>query len=615
MSDPAVTRRSELPWLAGGLVVLIVGWWALNRFVLTVYPPDASQGGTLHVLGWGTDPNPARVEQCNIFNRANRDQGLIVQVVPGGGDTQAIVTRSAAGNAPDCIDVYNPEDLGKYIAKGIARPLNEHLKAAKLDLATETWPALLDNISRPNPAYRPGVDDPIDARIWYAVPNNVDYPFIYFNRTLYQRVVAERTAAKLPVPPEPWLGWTWWDYAALAKSLNRRGPDGRFQSFGGPPPDLWPLAMQVGASMRGEDRAAFEALSEQEKAARGLAGLSWDDCIAPFKPRADGSLEPWPNKTAIAAALQYGYDLQHAWRAVPTSSDMQQMATGGGGYAGTGINGQFLAGTAGMMTMGRWYLMQIRANVSFDWRMVRQPRWVPYDEWARWQREGKGPGQRDGDWGDLEHRDRGYLVMMNTRSCFLTSSAKDPAKAFRFLELLIRNQDYQKVILLEDGSSANMRMTLDYVGQPDPLIPDEVINRPPEQELAAVIGQVGRPRWPFSNYARHDNIRWSNLQAWMSPRDPLDKALATGTGLREYPELAATAPAERFSSSDAIGADLTKRVVAEMDKAGREGFDLDQPPRRQGPSLATAGVFGGLGLIFGVMLFGAWRARKGAAHA
>jgi hypothetical protein len=71
----------------------------------------------------------------------------------------------------------------------------------------------------------------------------------------------------------------------------------------------------------------------------------------------------------------------------------------------------------------------------------------------------------------------------------------------------------------------------------------------------------------------------------MSPRDPLDQALAAGTGLREYPELAAIAPAERFSSSDAIGADLAKRVVAEMDKAGREGFDLDQPPRRQGPSL------------------------------
>ncbi len=611
MSAKPVTRRAELPWLIGGLAVLLGGWWAVNRFVLAVYPPDASAGGTLHVIGWGTDPNPARVEQCNIFNRAHRDQGLVVQVVPGGGDGQAIVTRSAAGNAPGCIDVYNPEDLGKYIAKGIARPLNEHLKAAKLDLATATWPALLDNISRANPAYRAGVDDPIDARIWYAVPNNVDYPFIYFNRTLWQRVAAERSAAGLPVPPEPWLGWTWWDYAALAKAMNRRGPDGRFLSFGGPPPDPWWLAMQVGASMRGEDRTAFDALGEAEKAARGLAGLGWNDCIAPFKPRPDGTIEPWPNRTALETALQFSYDLQHAWRAVPTSSDMQQMATGGGGYGGTGINGQFLAGTAGMMSMGRWYLMQIRANVSFDWRMVRMPRWVPYDEWGRWQREGKTPGSRDGAWGDREHQDRGYLVVMNTRCTFITSSAKDPAKAFRFLELLIRNQDYQKIILLEDGSSSNMQTTIDYVGQADPLIPDEVVNRTPEQELGAVRNQVGRPRWPFSNYARHENIRGSNLAAWMSKREALDQAIAGGTGLREVPELATIAPDERFSSSPALGADLAKRVVATMDDAGREGFALDQPPRRQGPSLATAGVFGGLLAIFGMLAFGVWRAKRG----
>jgi ABC-type glycerol-3-phosphate transport system substrate-binding protein len=613
MSDPAVTRRSELPWLAGGLIVLLVGWWALNRFALRVYPPDVSEGGKLHVLGWGTDPNPARVEQCNIFNRANRDQGLLVQVVPGGGDGQAIVTRSAAGNAPDCIDVYNPEDLGKYIAKGIARPLNEHLKAAQLDLARETWPALLDNLSRPNPAYRAGVDDPIDARIWYAVPNNVDYPFIYFNRTLWLRVVAERSAAGLTTPPEPWLGWTWWDYAALAKSLNRRGADGRFQSFGGPPPDLWQLAMQVGSGMRGEDRAAFEALTPEQKAARGLANLSWEDCARPFAPRADGTLEPWPNRAALTTALQFGHDLQHAWRAVPTSSDMQQMATGGG-YAGTGINGQFLAGTAGMMSMGRWYLMQIRANVSFDWRMVRMPRWVPYEAWARWQREGQPPGRRDGEWGDATHPDRGYLVLMNTRSCFLSSSAKDPAKAFRFLEMLIRNQDYQQVILLEDGSSANLATTLDYVSQADPLIPDEVVNRTPEQELGAVRNQVGRPRWPFSNYARHEDIRWSSLAAWMSPREPLEQALAAGTQLKEVPELAAFAPSERFTSSPVLGQALAARVVTAMDQAGREGFALDQPPRRQGPSLATLGVFGGLAMILGLIAVGAWREKRRQSH-
>ena len=610
MSTPSRTRRSELPWLLGGVTILLAGWWAINRFAIDIYPPDASQGGKLHVVTWGTDANPARVEQCNIFNRANRDHDVIMQVVPGGSNMQGVVTRSAAGTAPDCVDVYHPEDLNQYISKGIARPLNQYLKAAKLDLAKETWPALIPTISRPNPDYKPGIDDPIDARIWYSVPNNVEYPFIYFNRTLYQRIATERAAAGQPVPPEPWAGWTWWDYAALAKMLNRRSADGRFLSFGGPPPDAWPLAMQIGASMRGEDRAVFEAMSDDDRAARGLTGLSWDECIAPFRMRPDGSVEPWPNRQAFTTALQFGYDLQHAWRAVPTQSDVQQMATGGSGYAGVGVAGQFLAGTSGMMTMGRWYLMQIRANVSFDWRMLRMPRWVPYEEWARWQREGKGPGVRDGAWGDAEHRDCGYLVVMNSRSTFLTSSAKDPATAFRFLELLVRNQDFQKVILLEDGASAGMQTTLEYVGAPDPLIPEEAIHRAPEQELAALANQVSRLRWPFSNFARHEGVRLSNLPAWMGSREPLDNALQAGHDLREYPELAALAPGERLTSANGVGQALAARAINAIDAVGREGRDLDLPPKRQGPSMATLGVFGGLALIFSWMAFGAWRARK-----
>ena len=602
---PAFSRRSELPWLIGGVVVLLAGWWALNRWVLQVKPVEAS---TAQVLGWGTDPNLSRPEQCNIFNRANRTSGaksLAVAVVPGGNDPGAIVTRSAAGNAPDLIDVYNPEELATYIAKGIARPLNAQLKAARLDLASETWPALVENLSRPNPAYRQGVDDPLDARLWYAVPNNVDYPFIYFNRSLWQRVASERAAAGQPVPHEPWLGWTWWDYAALAKAMQRRGPDGRFLSFGGPPPDPWILAMQVGASQRGEDRAAYES---------NQPALSWDACVAPFAPRPDGSLEPWPNRAALATALQFTYDLQHAWRATPTASDMQQMATGGGGYGGggnaaTGIVGQFLAGNAGMISNGRWYLMHIRANVAFDWRMVRMPRWVPYEEWARWQREGQGPGRRDGAWGDREHPDRGYLVVMNTRSTFISSSARDPDAAFRFLEMLVRNHDYQQIILLEDGASASQRTTMAYVSRPDPLIPDEAVNRPSEHELGAVRGQIGRPRWPFSNSARLDSIRWGSLGAWLGAREPLEQAQATGTSLREVPELAAFAPGERLASSAQIGEDLAARLVAAMDQAGREGLALDQPPRRQWASLATLAVFGVLAAVGVVLVRGR---RRGA---
>lgn len=615
MPEPRAPRRLETPLLIAGAALLLAGWWAVNRFALDVYPRDPSEGGTIRVVQWGTDANPARAEQVAVFNRANRDRNLAVLPIPGGMDAQAVVTRSAAGDAPDVIDYFNPEDLYKYVSKGIARPLNEHLKRAGFDLADETWPALHENISLPNPAWKPG-DHPIDRRLWYAVPNNVDWPVVYLNRSLYQRVAAERAAAGQPMPPEPWLGWTWWDYAALARVFNRRGPDGRFVSFGGSPPDPWPLIAQVGASMRGTDRAAFEAMREAERAAAGLAGLSWDECIAPFALRADGSFRAFPNRTAAATALQFIYDIQHAWRAVPTGSDMQQMATGAAGFGGGGLTGQFLAGNAGMMTNGRWYLMQIRANVSFDWRMVRVPRWVPYEEWARWQREGKGPGQRDGAWGDREHPDRGYLVLLNARATFLSGSARDPASAFRFLDMLVRSPDYNRIIMLEDGAGASRRLSLDYLAKPDPLVPAEAVNRTPEQELGAVAVAERRLPWPWSNYERYFNVQWGSLGAWMASRDHLERALAApGARVTEPRELAAVAPGERFASADGIGAMLVERAAAEIEAAAAEGVRLDQPPRAVGPSWPTITALGSMAALVAWLAIGARRARRReAAH-
>jgi hypothetical protein len=100
----------------------------------------------------------------------------------------------------------------------------------------------------------------------------------------------------------------------------------------------------------------------------------------------------------------------------------------------------------------------------------------------------------------------------------------------------------------------------------------------------------------------------------MSPREPLEQALAAGTQLKEVPELAAFAPSERFTSSPVLGQALAARVVTAMDQAGREGFALDQPPRRQGPSLATLGVFGGLAMILGLIAVGAWREKRRQSH-
>ncbi len=608
MSDSTrgLRQRSELPWLIAILATLLGGWWALNAFVFRVYPPDPSEHGRFSLVRWGTDPNPARQEQVSIFNRAHRDQHIKVEVVPGAASMQAVITRSAANDAPEVIDAYGPEDLFQYAAKGIAKPLNPYLKETHFDPATHTWPALVETISAPNPAYRPGVDDPIDARLWYSMPNNIFYDLCYLNRTLYLRAAEEQRAAGRPVPPEPWVGWTWWDFAALAKIMQRHGADGRFVSFGATPPNTEAIAVMIGAGMRGEDRAGFDALDAATKAQRGLAGLSWDDCVATTSTAATSATAAgstptiWPNRVAITQALQFSYDLQNVIHAVPSQSDQQQMATGGGAYGGSGLNGQFLAGNCGMLIMGRWYLGQIRANVAFDWRLVRMPRWVPYAEWARWQREGKGPHERDGDWGDREHPDRGYQIQVGTRSTFLSSSARDPRQAFAFLRFIATDPDYNRLILLEDGAGADYAMSVDYMGKLDPLVPDELVKRSPEQELGAIRCQLPLSRWPWPNSNAKATIAWSTLPSWIGRSELATDALASGAPATDFPELGRFTGESSMRTSQAVGEGLAKRLCSSLDALAAEGMQMSRIPNAAPPSLRT------IACLVAVLVLGAW---------
>jgi hypothetical protein len=398
--------------------------------------------------------------------------------------------------------------------------------------------------------------------------------------------------------------------------MQRRGADGSFVSFGATPPSVSNLVLEIGASMRGEDRAAFDALTADQRAALGLApGLSWDDCLTVTRPGADGQPVIFPNRTALEQALGFDYDLVHVFGAVPSTSDQQQMATGGAGYGGSGLTGQFLAGKCGMLFLGRWYLGQVRANAAFDWRLYRIPRWVPYREWARWQRAGMGPGQRDGEWGDREHPDRGYVVSTNTRCTFMSSSARNPAQAFSFLKFIATDADYNRLLLLEDGAGSDYALARDYLGKPDPLVPDEFARRPPEQELGAIRDQVPVACWPWSNYEERSQLDWINLPSWMG-RDDLATTQPPGSAADDHPELAAyvhgvvATGGGVLRSQPAVGQALAEQYCGKIKDLAEAAIANDHPPAVAAPSgrtwllLAVVAVAAGSGLV------GLWR--KGA---
>jgi ABC-type glycerol-3-phosphate transport system substrate-binding protein len=575
-----LTTRAEWPLVALAMGGLLAGWWGWNRYVAHVYDGDTSEGGRFQIIRYATDVNPSRAEQVEIFNRYHIHEGLKAEAVANGANLQTVITTSAAGSAPDIIDVFNAEDLRMMVAKGIARPLNQHLKRFGIDLARVTWPTRLDELRQPNPQWKPG-DDPFDRYVYYAVPNNVSTDMVWFNRSLYEQAREERAHAGEAMPPEPWLNWTWWDYAALGHAMQRT-QGGHPVSFGAAVPDVDALLLQIGLSERGTDRAAFDALTIPERNELGIGGLSWDDCIRVFAPTADGHGTGFVNHGALEQALQYRYDLVHTMQAAPAPSDVVQMQTMGG-FAGGGPYGMFKAGRLGMLISGRWFIGQVRSDVAFDWRLVRAPRWVPYGEWQRWQAAGLKPGERDGAWGEREHADRGYGTYLGGRLAILSSSAKDPDNAFDFLAFLVTNRDYNQALLAEDGMGADVAMTRDYLARPDPLFPKEAANRTPEHELGSLANLFARDAWPHANSGSGRWILWGDLDAPLDRRDLLADALAHDQRRVDYtpllgpPEVAANPDADR--STPAVGHDLGKQALAALDRQMTVGEAIDHPGR------------------------------------
>ncbi len=525
-------------------------------------------------------------------------------LVPGGSDPGTLITTSCAGTAPDIVDVYEPEELRSTIRKGIARPLNAYLKAARIDLERITWPSRIEELRVPNPRWKPG-DDPFDRHLYYAVPNNMDVPVVFFNASLYEQVKVEHLRSGQAMPPAPWLNWTWWDYAALARALERRAADGRILTFGATPPKIETVAIEIGMSMRGESRERFSALSARQRRELGLGDLGWDDCVALYQ-REGGGYRPFPNRTALREALQFCYDLVAVIHGAPSVSDLNQVASLSSYGFDAGF-GQFTSGLLGMHSSGRWFLGQVRAACGFDWKLLRMPRWVPLSEWQRWQRLGLAPAERDGEWGEREHPLRGFGLPLGGRMSIISSSSHAPARAFKFLEYLATNQDFNRILLIEDGMGADMRTALDYLGKADPLFPEEIRNRAPEHELGSLANLYARPPWPYSNRLFGRDQAYLDLDSALSQPGWRDQAMAMGSERIDYAgasQLFAGCP----PSSPEVGRLLADRLVAKFEEGLERGRVLDSPPRIQPPGRPTMLVFLALGAALALLGLRLWSA-------
>ncbi len=543
------------------LAAILVGWFVLNDRVLDIYPKDASEGGKFVVIRWATDPNPARTEQIALFNRMYADKHLRVVLDPNP-EIQGVLTQAAAGGGPDVVDIYGLTPFKRYTSVGALLPINEYMREAKLSLH-DFWEYRRNCMAIPRPNAPPDAIE-YDAYDIYAVPNNVTADVLYLNRSLYDSIARERSAHGEAMPPVPWNDWTWWDFVQLGQALTIKSEDGRnYKTFG--------------------------------------AGLAWAG-FTNFIYQAGGRLYDETGEKVLldspeaATACQFYYDLVRTFHIVPSPED-KTAQTGGGGWGGQNDVGLFSAGRLAMLTLGRWGLIKMRREAQFRIEFYPVPRYIPYEEWARWQSDPKIRADhrlRDGSWGEqtTESRNRGKSVVLQGRVTGILKTSKHPRESFYFLEYLASPEFNYLINKDADAFSSRKELTVQYLSQPDPDFPEE------NQHRAAILDSVEHTHEEeasgFGSATETERL-YTTMQTnlgdatQIKPLDPTATKIYDGLG-RTFNENITTNPTVGVSAAKEYAA----KIQNEIDKTRK----LTSPnQRRRSPdviatlALAAVGIF------------------------
>jgi multiple sugar transport system substrate-binding protein len=274
-------------------VVLVVATWAVGRTRV-----GALTDGRV-ALVWVSDNNPARQEHLDQFNRLNPDLRLVLD--PANRGAEKVIVQSLGGVGPDVFDSYSPSQLAAYVRSGIAWDITEELAKRGIDVKSEVWGCLLEQVVH-------------EGRV-YGMPSNVSVDALFFNKE-----ALEKAGVKLKGGP-----WTWEEFLPVAKKLTVRDEAGRVQQYG--------LA---------------------------LDDIQWRTLLMQFGGRvysADGTKCVLDSAEAIAA-VQFMHDLIYKHQVVPSPLEREAMAEEGGWGSG-GIK-MLSSGRAAMAIGGRWWLCTLR---------------------------------------------------------------------------------------------------------------------------------------------------------------------------------------------------------------------------------------------------------------
>ena len=177
-------------------------------------------------LVWGTDANPARNLQCQLFRRWHLEKyGEPIDIVTdpstrGQTQTTKTIIQCIAGTGPDIIEVYGPAQLRQFVDSGIALDITEDAQKGGFGM-DRVFPAARSSLAYNNRQY--------------GFTCNVGYVVLLYHKDLF-------AATGITPPQGP---WTINELISIGDKLVDRTAGRRRYAILGLHP--WPMAIAAGS--------------------------------------------------------------------------------------------------------------------------------------------------------------------------------------------------------------------------------------------------------------------------------------------------------------------------------------------------------------------------------
>ena len=246
-----------------------------------------------------SDYHPRRTLELDTFNRLFPTLRLTLD--PSSNELEKVIVQASSGVGSDLFDVYGGEFLQTYVETGVALDLTEAAKAHGFSMEDKVWPAARWNIS-------------YDGH-QYSYPANCNVDILIYNKAVFDEMGVSY----------PTQDMTWEELLALAQRVTRPRSEDKEVLFG------------VGA-------LKWQIFFESQ------AGQFFSD---------DGT-RLLITRGALPKAFETHHDMLFKYCVAPSSGELKAMSGQGGFGSGEALN-QFADGRFGMITIGKWALINFRA--------------------------------------------------------------------------------------------------------------------------------------------------------------------------------------------------------------------------------------------------------------